>query len=153
MPRDLHRLDGGLHLFDGHASFHSVQNLLRAALAANPQPKASQLRQQIGRFGVQTIGSRNAFEGNMQAALSHLSGVGAQPPVMNGEHIVGNPHHVRLIMVQQPFDFVDDTSWLYASDESFQRPDGCTNGSGTGQPLAVMNESDPFPCAPRQVST
>ena len=54
--------DRSLNLLDRHASFHGVENSLRAALRADPDSKTTHLRQRLHHLWIQAVGARNAFE-------------------------------------------------------------------------------------------
>ena len=128
---DAARLAGshsGLHLFNGNAAFHGVEDSLRAALRADPHAEATEFGQQINDFVVQAIRAGNTLKRNPQSAPPHFRGVLAQPAVVNGEHIVGNPHHVRLIGGKKPLYLVYD-GMSCGAGASCQIPDDCTIGT------------------------
>jgi len=98
MPRVLQGRYCGLYLFDGDAAFHRIQHPLRTALGTDPNTETSKLREQIDDFVVQAVGPRNTFEWNAQTATPHFRGyVLPQPAVVNGENVVGDPHHFGMV--------------------------------------------------------
>ena len=64
---------GATHLFDLHAALHGVEDLLAAALRADPDAIAAELAQQCGgAFVLQPVGARDGFEGPMNSAALEL---------------------------------------------------------------------------------
>ena len=57
--------DRRLNLLHGDSPLHRIQDFLGTTLRTDPNPEASQLREEIYRFGVQTVCPRNAFERNV----------------------------------------------------------------------------------------
>src|ERR1700723_3847331 len=104
-----------LYLFDLYATINRIEDALRSALGTDPDAKATQLGKQIKHFGVEAIGARDALERDAQAARAHLSRILANPLVVNGEHIVGNPYNVRGVGVHEPFHFIDHQQGIAAT--------------------------------------
>ncbi len=107
--------DRRLHLPHGDAAFHGIEDSLRAAFGADPNTEATKLGEQVDDFVVQAVGAGNALERDAQATASHFRGVLAQPAVVNGEDVVGNPNHIGLIGGEQPLDFIDHRERLAAA--------------------------------------
>ena len=86
-----------------------------ATLRADPDAKATEFGEDIEHLFVEAIGAGDAFEWNVQAAASHFASVVAEPGVIDGEYIVGDPDYVRRVLLEEPFDFIDDEERVAAA--------------------------------------
>ncbi|MCO5246501.1 MAG: hypothetical protein M9927_22250 [Anaerolineae bacterium] len=69
MPR-LQQFGLGLHVGDVRLAFHGVQDALRAAFGADPQPVAAHLAKGAGHRLVDAAGAGDTLEGDTQTAPS-----------------------------------------------------------------------------------
>ena len=103
----LRQLAGAAYLLDADAALHGVEDALAAALRAYPDAVAAQLAQlRRGRLVLQAVGARDGLEGPMDAAPLQLGVVVSQPGMADGEHVVGVPHLVGRIALDDPLQLV-----------------------------------------------
>src|SRR5690242_2731576 len=104
-----------LHLLHGDAALHRVQDALRTAFRADPHPEAAELGQRVHYFLIQPVGAGDAFEWDQEPAFLCQGRIFIEPPVVNCEHVVGEPGHIWGIAAQQPLQLLRHRSWLSAA--------------------------------------
>ena len=134
MPRARKSSNGLPDLLCRNSSFHGIQYSLGSALGPYPDAKAAQLRQCVGDSGIHAIGSCDALERDPKIAPLHFLRIPVNPSVMDSEYIVGDPEHVRLVALNDPFDFIHHTYRPIAVGGSFHKWSGCTSGNDKGIP-------------------
>ena len=107
--------DGLLDLLDLDAAIHGVEDSLGAAFGADPDAEAAEFGEKVEHLCVESIGAGDAFEGNAQAAAAHLGGIVANPFVVDGEDVVGDPDHVGGVGLKQPLDLIDNEQGIAAA--------------------------------------
>ena len=100
-------MDHRPHPFGIGAPFHGIEDLLRAALSADPQAIAAHARQGLDDLFIQPVLARDRLERQAESAPLHLGGVLEQPFVVDGENVVGVPQHVRGVGRHDLRDLVD----------------------------------------------
>ena len=94
------------NLFHRSSLFHAVENLLRAGLRAIPDAEAAALLQALKNGGIDKIDPAQAFVGMLRVSLFHFLKELHRPLLVDGQHIVGNPHDVRVVLLFDHQHFV-----------------------------------------------
>src|SRR5690606_18731977 len=92
-------------------ALHGIQNGLRAALGADPQPVAAHFGQRVDNLLIEPVGAADAFKGQTDAPLLQLPGIALEPAVSDGQNIVSVPQLVWVVALLNPGDFIGDVLW------------------------------------------
>ena len=139
MPCCVRQAAGAAHLLDLHAALHGVEDLLAAALGADPDAIAAELAQlRRGAFVLQAVGARDGFERTMNAAALELGGVAREPGMADGEHVVGVPDLVGIVALDDPLHFIGHVGRAAPPVRECRKRRASTSCSLYAQPRAVM---------------
>src|SRR5262249_13916753 len=100
---------GGLtHLRDGGSLSHAVEDLLRAGLGSVPDAETSRFAETLKDVVIDEIDPRQAFVWMLCIPRFDFAYEIVSPLFVDRQHVIGNPHDVRLVALFEHEHFVHD---------------------------------------------